>query len=54
MKLTVIPNVIGIRGTVTRRILQGLKDLEITGQVETIQTTALLRSARIQGKVLET
>ena len=28
-------------------LIQGLEDLEIRGQVETIQTRALLRSARI-------
>ena len=49
MKVTIIPIVIGALGTVTK----GLKDLEITGQVETIQTTAL-RSARILKEVLET
>ena len=29
--------------TVTKGLVQGLEDLEITGRVETIQTTALLR-----------
>ena len=32
----------------------GLEDLEIRGQVKTIETTALLRSDRILRKVLET
>ena len=41
-------------GTVTKGLIQGLEDLEITGRVETIQTTALLRSARILRRVLET
>ena len=36
------PIVIGALGTVTKGLVQGLKDLEITGRVETIQTTALL------------
>ena len=40
--------VIGALGTVTKGLVQGLEDLEITGRVGTIQTTALLRSARIQ------
>ena len=31
-----------------------MEDLRITGRVETIQTTALLRSARILSRVLET
>ena len=35
-------------------IVRGLGDLEIRGQEKTIQTTALLRSARILRKVLET
>ena len=34
-----------------RRLIQGLDDLEISGRVETIQTTALLRSARILRRV---
>ena len=33
-------------GTITERLVQGLKDLEIKGQVEIIQTTTLLRSAK--------
>ena len=47
MKVTVIPIVIGVLGTVIKGRIQELKDLEIRGRVETIQTTALLRSARI-------
>ena len=35
-------------------ILKGLEDLEVGGRVETIQTTALLRTARILRRVLET
>ena len=54
MKMMVIPIVIRALGTVTRGLVHRLKDLEIRGQVETIQTTALLRSARILRKVLET
>ncbi len=34
-------------GTVTKGLLKGLEDLEVGGRVETIQTTALLRTARI-------
>ena len=41
-------------GTVTKGLIQGLEDLEITGRVGTIQTTALLRSSRILRRVLET
>ena len=54
MKVTIVPIVIGALGTVTKRLLKGLEDLEIGGQVETIQTTALLRTARILTRVLET
>ena len=50
MKVTVILIVIGTLGTVTKGLVKGLEDLEIR---ETIQTTALLRSARILRKVLE-
>ncbi len=51
MKVTVIPIVIGALGTVTKGLL---KDLEVSGRVETIQTTALLRTARILRRGLET
>ena len=44
MKVTVIPIVIGALSTFTKGLVQGLKDLEIRGWVETIQTTTLLRS----------
>ena len=40
MKVTVIPVVIGVLGTVTKGLQQGLEDLEKRGRVETIQTTA--------------
>ena len=46
--------VIGVLGTVTQGLLKGLEDLEIRGRAETIKTTALLRSARIPRRVLET
>ena len=54
MKLTVIPIVIGTLSIVIKGLIQGLSDLEMWGRVETIQTTALLRSARILRRVLET
>ena len=47
MKVTVIPIVIGARGTVTKGLIKRLQDLKIRGRVETIQNTALLRSVRI-------
>ena len=40
--MTPILIVIGALGTVTKGLVQGLDDLEITGRVETAQTTALL------------
>ena len=45
--MTIIPIVIGAFGTVTKGLLKGLEDLEVGGRVETIQTTALLKTARI-------
>ena len=54
MKVTIVPIVIGVFGTVTKGLLKGLEDLEIGGRVKTIQTTALLRTARILRRVLET
>ena len=54
MNVTFIPIVIGVFGTVTKRLIQELEDLEIRGRVETIQTTALLISVRILRRVPET
>ena len=54
MQVTIIPIVIGASGTVTKGLIKGLEDLEFGGQVEAIQTTALLRTARILRIVLET
>ena len=53
-KVTYIPIVIGAHRTVTKGLINGLEDLDITERVETIQTTALLKMAKIQRKVLET
>ena len=47
-------NYSSVLGAVTEGLVQGLESLEITGRVEIIQTTALLRSARILRRVLET
>ena len=49
MKVTVIPIVIGALCTINKGLEQGPVGLEIRG-VETIQTTALLRSVRINRK----
>ena len=54
MKVTIIPIVIAALATVTQGLLKGLEDLEVGGRVETIQTTTLLRTARILRRVLET
>ena len=54
MKVTFIPIVIGALGTVTKGLIKGLVNLEITGREETFQTTVFLRSARILKRVLET
>ena len=54
MKVTIIPIVIGAFGTITKGLLKGLEDLEVGGRVETIQTTALLKTARILRRVLKT
>ena len=47
MKVTMIPVAIGTLGTIPNGLVKGLEDLEIRRQEETIQTTALFRSARI-------
>ena len=54
MLVTIIPIVFGAFGTVAKGLLKGLEVLEIGGQVETIQTTTLLRTAGILRRVLET
>ena len=54
MKITVIPVVNRTLRTIHKGLFRRLEELEIGGQAETIQTTALLRSARILRKVLET
>ena len=54
MKVTIVPIVIGALDTITKGLLKGLEDMEIGGRVKTIQTTALLRTARILWRVPET
>ena len=54
MMVVFIPIMIGAFGTVTKGLLKWLEDFEVGGQVETIQTTALLRMTRILRRVLET
>ena len=43
----------GVLGIITKGFVKRQEGLEIRGQVETIQTSALLRSARILRRVLE-
>ena len=54
MKVTIVPIVFGAFGTITKWLLKGLADLEVGRRVEIIQMTALLRTARILRRVLET
>ena len=54
MKVTIVPIVSGALGPITKGFLKGLEDLEVGGWVETIQMTALLRTARILRRVPET
>ena len=54
IKVTVIPTVISVLGTVPKGLVKELEELEIRTQVETIQMTALSRLARIPRRVLET
>ena len=54
MKVTIVSIVIGAFGTITKGLFKGLEDLEVGGRGETIQMTALLRTARILRRVLET
>ena len=50
MKVMMIPIFIGAYGTVTEGLLKGLANLEVGGQVETIQNTALLRKEQNNAK----
>ena len=52
--VTIIPIVIGAFEIVTKGLLRGLEDLEVGERVETIQTTKLLRTAKILRRVQET
>ena len=54
MKVKVIPIVVGALGTVLKGLESGLVNLDIRGKIETIQNTALLQSAIILRRVLET
>ena len=54
MNVMLIPIIIGALGTATKGLLKEHEELEIRAWVETIQTTALLRLARILRRFLET
>ena len=54
MKVTIIPIVNRALGKVTLGLIRRQEGLKMRGRVERIQTTALLRSARILRRVLET
>ena len=54
MKLTMIPIVIGTLATVTKVFVQRQENLDIREHEETIQTIALLKSAKTLRKVMET
>ena len=54
MKVTIVGIVIGAFSTITKGLLKGMVDLDVGGRVETIQMTALLRTARILRRVMET
>ena len=53
-KMTIVAIVVCAFGTVTKGLLKGLEDLEFGGRMETMQTTALLKTAKILRRVLET
>ena len=54
LRMAIIPIVIGAFETVTKGLLKGMEDMEVGRRVETIQTTTLLKTARILRRVLET
>ena len=54
MKVTIIQIVIGAFETVTKDLLKKTEGLECWRPMDTIQTTALLRTARIMRRVMET
>ena len=53
LKVIMIPNVIGVRCKGTKGLIKRLKELEMSGLMEIIQTTVLLRSARTLRRIQE-
>ena len=54
MRVIVIPIVVDVLGMVFKELERGFEQMEIGGRIETILTSALLKSARILRRVLET
>ena len=54
MRMTVIPIVVRALGIVLKDLERGLEGLEFEEIIETMQTTALLKSARILRRCQET
>ena len=53
MKVSVIATVVNVPGMVPKGLEKRLEELETRGRIETIQTTVLLRPARILKRVPE-
>ena len=53
-RVKVISIEVGVLGTVSRKLKRALEELELSERIETILTTALLRSPRMLRRVLET
>ena len=54
MRMTMVLIVVGRLGTAPKDLERELEELENSGRIETFQIEALLRSARILRRVLET
>ena len=54
MRVAIVPIVSGASDTGTKGLLKGLEDMGNVDREETIQTTTLLKTARILRRVLET
>ena len=54
MRETVMLSIVGALGTIPTGLEKRMEELEISGRIETIETTELLRSTKIFRRVLET
>ena len=52
--MAVMPMIVGALGTLSKGLEKGLEELEIRGRIDILLISALLRSARILRRVLET